>query len=188
LPWSFSLISHFQSCTESCTNGWWRRYVLVVTATSLKNTFLKITMISLSDLSLLILHWILHWWLMKKICLCCSSNIFEKHILKNCHDLSLWSLTSNPALNPALMRERERKRCVILGRGWYGCKGVDDASEAYRSRAILICRVLGDAFRFSAKLLYLWNKDWCNVFSPSLLMKWTQVPSILHLSVGKALS
>jgi hypothetical protein len=50
----------------------------------------------------------LHWWLMKKICVCCS-NIFEKHIFKNCHDLSLWSLTSNPALNPALMRERERE-------------------------------------------------------------------------------
>ncbi len=31
-------------------------------------------------------------------------------------------------------RERERERCVILGRGRYGCKGVDDASEAYRYR------------------------------------------------------
>jgi hypothetical protein len=26
------------------------------------------------------------------------------------------------------------ERCVILGRGWYGCKRVDDASEAYRYR------------------------------------------------------
>ncbi len=30
--------------------------------------------------------------------------------------------------------KRERERCMILGRGWYGCKGVDDASEAYRYR------------------------------------------------------
>ncbi len=31
-------------------------------------------------------------------------------------------------------RERERERGVILGRGRYGCKGVDDASEASRYR------------------------------------------------------
>jgi hypothetical protein len=34
------------------------------------------------------------------------------------------------------------------------------------SRAILICRILGDAFRFSARfseLLYLCSEDWCNM-------------------------
>jgi hypothetical protein len=34
------------------------------------------------------------------------------------------------------------------------------------SRAILICRVLGDAFRFFARfseLLYFCTEDWCNM-------------------------
>jgi hypothetical protein len=41
---------------QSYTDGWWRRFVSVAVATSLKNTFLKIAMISLSNLSFPILH------------------------------------------------------------------------------------------------------------------------------------
>jgi hypothetical protein len=48
---------------------------------------------------------------MKKICVCCSINIFEKHILKNCYDLSdLWKRSKNTFLEIAkisLISEKE---------------------------------------------------------------------------------
>jgi len=59
------------------------------------------------------------------ICVCCSSNIFEKHILALMRERATARIPdeqrerereqrgfSNPALNPALMRKRKRKKAA----------------------------------------------------------------------------
>jgi hypothetical protein len=79
--------------------------------------------------------------------------------------------------------DRDREvRDLILGKVDMAIKGLMmhqklTGTGMVVSRAILIYRVLGDAFRFSARfseLLYLCSEDWCNM--PQLLIQVLQNP------------